>query len=492
MKKPNKITEYLKDPQKFRFEHRILDNGKKYGDCYDDWQEDKIFKPISQNQFNYIELARGHDKTGSLAWLALESVVKFQPEQNIIIAACDKDQAKILLDSAKAYIRRAPNILGGFEVRNYEIIAPSKNSVIQVISSDAPSSYGHKPTMIIFDELNNFSKRDLFDSLITSSGKIPGCKVIVITNAGSSLSDWRWEFREHCRKSKDWYFYSADGCIASWISNEWIEQMRRTLPPFVFQRLIENKWTTGEGRFLTREEIFACRDDNLKQRLAGEDTQYIYSLDLGIKKDRTCAIIAHRDAVNDLIVVDSVNSWEGSADNPVTIADVEEHIEDSFRRFNITKILCDPWQAYNSIQSLRAKGFPIDEFKFSTSNLERLSNTLFSVFRNKQIKFYPHNELEKELQEIKVIEKSYGWRIDHESGKFSDHVIALGIAVIGCIDYLMTRDLSDADLQVMQDSNNSFENTRETAPLLNGLSWDRIPLPRPLNEDFYNRETAFL
>jgi hypothetical protein len=46
------------------------------------------------------------------------------------------------------------------------------------------------------------------------------------------------------------------------------------------------------------------------------------------------------------------------------------------------------------------------------------------------IKFFPHKELEKELLSLNLEQKSYGYRFDHPSSQFSDHAMALSIALM--------------------------------------------------------------
>ena len=55
--------------------------------------------------------------------------------------------------------------------------------------------------------------------------------------------------------------------------------------------------------------------------------------------------------------------------------------------------------------------------------VRRLSESLFNV-----IATFPDAELESELISLNAVQKGYGWRIDHQSGGFSDRAMALGMA----------------------------------------------------------------
>jgi hypothetical protein len=72
----------------------------------------------------------------------------------------------------------------------------------------------------------------------------------------------------------------------------------------------------------------------------------------------------------------------------------------------------------------------MEEFTFTSNSIQKLSQNLFYLFHNGLIRIFPNKFLEEELLNLNAEEKSYGWRIDHKSGKYSDHVISLGMSVL--------------------------------------------------------------
>jgi phage terminase large subunit-like protein len=156
---------------------------------------------------------------------------------------------------------------------------------------------------------------------------------------------------------------------------------------------------------------------------------YIYALDLGLTRDRTARAIVHLDTKSGKVVLDDLKVWQGSKEEPVNIFDVEEDIRASSKRFMIRKIVCDPWQMQSTIQKLEG-AYPIEEFTFTTENVRRLSENLYSLLHNGQLVLYPDEALENELLRLSAKSTSYGWRIDHKSGEYSDRAIALGMAAL--------------------------------------------------------------
>ena len=50
-----------------------------------------------------------------------------------------------------------------------------------------------------------------------------------------------------------------------------------------------------------------------------------------------------------------------------------------------------------------------------------------SLIQTTRMRLFPDKELEKELLNLNVVQKGYGWRIDHASGGYSDRAMALGM-----------------------------------------------------------------
>jgi phage terminase large subunit-like protein len=440
----NKITAYLKDPAQFRKEQRILDNGKPYGKCFDQWQEDDIFGPLEHGtkDFYYFELARGNDKTGSVAWFCLQSIILGPHDQDIGIYAVDKEQGKILLDSIKGDLRRNPAIAHGIEIQHSQILLPEKNCRIEISSSDAASSFGIKKTMIIVEELHQWANKDLWDSLLSATGKMPGCKFIVITNAPihDSLC---WEIREMARLDSDWHFYSAPGSLASWISAEWKARMKRMLHPIKYKRLIENQCTCEEDAFVTKEQIDVVTNPARTENIKGEAGQrYFYALDLGLRRDRTARCIVHFDEEKNRVVLDSLRVWVPRGED-VLIEHIEQDMLESAQNFYIRKFICDPWQLQSTIQKLRHR-IMIEEFTFTPKSLQELTGNLYHLVDSRRIELYPdagrfshkgmEYNLQRELGSVVIKELAAGYRIDHRSGGFSDMVIAFGMAALKAMD----------------------------------------------------------
>lgn len=72
-------------------------------------------------------------------------------------------------------------------------------------------------------------------------------------------------------------------------------------------------------------------------------------------------------------------------------------------QFHLNGVVIDPWQAVHLIQRLRAKGVPVTEFTFSDSNITKLTNTLYSLFKDRNIGIFEYTPLIQELMTAKII-----------------------------------------------------------------------------------------
>lgn len=430
-----RIREYRKDITVFLEEQYYLEDGTPVK--LEDFQK-KILRDIFQTKgleglrkYNLalIGFPKKNGKSTLASGVALYMLFVDVPNAEVYSVAGDKDQAKIIFQMTKRAIERNPALLETVKIYKDEIVVPSTNSIYKVLSADAPTAHGLNPSCVIFDELWNQPSRDLYDAL-TQSPVRKQPLTFIVTYAGTDQTSLLYELYSMGMESKDprMYFFWSEENLASWVKDDYLNQQMLRLPPAVYQRLHENKWSQGENAFLTRQEVNDCKDELLKPRLMGKSgIRYYLAVDLGLTRDRTVLTICHRNSEDNLVYLDFMKTYQGTKKNPVLIADVEADILWANRNFAIKKNIFDPWQMKGTAQRLRG-GIIIEEFTFSSSSVQKLSQNLYYLFHNGLIRIFPHEMLEKELLNLNAEQKSYGWRIDHKSGGYSDHAISLGMA----------------------------------------------------------------
>lgn len=469
---PPELTEanlkrYIKNRMDFRREQFVLEpsldfpEGGLFGDLCEDWQVDYIFKPIDLRDENgfptyrllYIGLPK---KFGKTALLGGECIVQLilspRPTEENYILAGDKFQAAYLLQKIKDFIARNPNFVDIFTVYKNEIIVESTGAMIQVMSSEASSKQGRNPDFYIFDEFWNQKDRDLFDTMFLGQAAKPSSQGIIITNAGFDKKSICWEVHELCKSQefKNFYFFEPTGSLLEslktpWISEQWLEIERKSMPPKVFNRFRKNLWVEEGLNAFMPEEGWECFKPFLMEKSMCNKGPHYVGVDLGLKKDAASLTVLHREGKK--LVGDLYRRWLGSSENPVKISEIEEELIMILRNFNDCVLVCDPWQLMGTIQRFRSAGIEVIEYYLTTENIGKLSRNLFYLFKNQSIDLPKFSKLEDELKGLQIVEKSYGWRIDHGENSSSDITMGLGMAAVIAmergIDIYSGRDLAD-------------------------------------------------
>lgn len=433
----------VEGPVRFIADQIALPDGRTVGRAMvaDPWVDRDVLRPIFAvdadglplHRLVYDELPRGHWKSGAGAAVAVAEAI-LRPSTDVVIAAGDRDQAAIVADHIAGYLARNPALGGSFVPKVDTFVIPARDSRIRVISSDAPTSWGlggiKRRFRVIADELTMWRSDDLWVSLSSSTGKVADAQTIILSNAGFDPDgSWQWRVREVARTEPWGHLFSATGPIASWISPEWIAQMRTLLPAAAFERVIENRWTSGIGDFVTADQWRRCIEPGLKPQGTGQPgVRYHGGLDLGLTKDRTALAVVHRDG--DQIVLDDLMVWEP----PVEVETIERATLDVARRFRGVRLQADPWELRGSIPRLQRLGANVREFKFSSGSVQRLSQTLYEAITSARLRAFDDRDLEREVTGLRVIQTSGGWRVDHRAGGFSDRAMALGMALVGAAE----------------------------------------------------------
>jgi hypothetical protein len=388
-------------------------------------------------QVGFIVAQRGAAKTTTAAAMALEAL-SIGGDCEVIVVSNDADQAGLVHDAAAGFVRR-DQVLGALlEVYRDRVENRHTGARLRVLTSDAVTSYGlgGRRSLLIYDEIFGARSRDLLDSLVSALPKVKGSKLLALSNAGF-VDSAAWQLLQLC-KSGDPAFRAWDsveaGVWPSWMDPAERERQKRALPPSVYARLWLNQWTSGGGDFLTREDVESCIDEDLNPHRLEFDPgrRFFLGIDVGTKHDRSCVLVGHKE--REVFVVDSIATWQGTPEAPVSLEHVTAHVLMLGQKIKrLRKGYVDPWQAIHLLERVHRAGLrTVEEYTFTPKNVQMLSQALWNAFRSQTVRIPPHAYLVEELVTARVVERSYGWRVDHSSvsGSYSDHLMALGMALV--------------------------------------------------------------
>jgi phage terminase large subunit-like protein len=172
------LARWRADRMAFRREAILLEDGRALGEVMEPWQADD-FRALDDpaHRHAYLERPRGHSKTGDLGTEAVTELVLGRPGSQLFCAAADEEQARLLLEDVRGKFERSPTLKPLVRYTRTEIIVKATGSRLKVMSGDAPSAYGLRPDWIALDELAEWRRRDLWDSLWTATGKRASCRI---------------------------------------------------------------------------------------------------------------------------------------------------------------------------------------------------------------------------------------------------------------------------------------------------------------------------
>jgi phage terminase large subunit-like protein len=131
-----------------------------------------------------ILIPKKNGKTTLLAALALYHLTTV-PDAACFIAAASRDQATILFDQARGFIRRSDWLSSEVDVKaGYRQIRSTRDSgLIRVLAADADTADGVLPTLGLVDELHRHKSADLYGIFRDGLGPRNG-QMITISTAG--------------------------------------------------------------------------------------------------------------------------------------------------------------------------------------------------------------------------------------------------------------------------------------------------------------------
>jgi len=340
----------------FLREHMSLPDGRRLRETMPDdpWIEADVLRPILAvngdglplHPLVYVELARGHWKTGGVAAVAMVEALRADGTEVYAIAS-DFDQAALLVEAMRGQARRNPLLARLFHQTKYEFSVPSTGSRIRIMSSDAPSFFGigvdARRLRIVCDELGQWQGRELFDAAITTLPKARDAQLVIISNAGVK-GTWQEEVRMGAAAS-GYHLFSAPGVIASWIRPEDLERVKATVPPPVFARFYENKWVEEVGGFIEMEAWDACQ---ATVPPLDAHTPVVIGVDAAVSGDCFACVAVSRDPdrPRDGVMVRDVRIWKPDG-GLIDFDEPRAYLAEFCRAHRVVQVAYDPFQLHD-------------------------------------------------------------------------------------------------------------------------------------------------
>jgi len=196
-----------------------LSNGRGFFELQD-WQRealerfygtvgaDELKRRVRLYQYLYLELPKKNGKSELAAALGIYHLVADGEQSGeIYVVAADRDNASIVFNAAAYMLEHHPVFAKWLKKGILRLVRSTRTilyrptgSIMKVLSSEAYSKHGYKPSCVIFDELHAQPNRELWDVMTFGAASAREQPVwIVLTTAGDDpdRNSIGWEI--HCK-----------------------------------------------------------------------------------------------------------------------------------------------------------------------------------------------------------------------------------------------------------------------------------------------------
>jgi hypothetical protein len=318
-----------------------------------------------------------------------------------------------------------------------------RNATITAITSDYASAAGANPSISVFDECWAYTSersRRLFDEMIPP----PTRKIAVrltVTYAGfegeSTMLEELYK-RGLVQPQVGNALHAGDGLlmfwshmpVAPWQTEAWLGDMRRSLRPNQYLRMIENRFVTTESSFIDMSWWDACVNPAATPLAVDTMLPVWIGVDASVKRDSTAIVVVTFDWTAQRVVLVGHRIFQPSVKEPLDFeATVERTLRELVRRFAVRGVFYDPYQMAAVAQRLQAAGVPMREFPQTVGNLTEIGSNLYELIKGRGLVVYPDADVRLAISRAIAIETPRGWRITKEKAAHKiDVVVALAMA----------------------------------------------------------------
>ena len=403
----------------------------------------------------------------------------------------EQAQGRVFL-AAKRICEASPYLRREADITQPRITFGETGAVIQAIGADYVGSAGANPSISSFDELWGYTSersRRLWDEMVPSPVRRISAR-LVTTYAGFSNESTLLEElykRGLAQPSIGTDLTAGDGLlmfwshvpIAPWQTEKWLAEMRRSLRPNQYLRMIENKFVTTEGDFVPLAAWDNCVDTGLGRTPNNPMLPIWVGVDASVKHDSTAVVAVTWNRKEQTVRLVTHRIFQPSPNEPLNFeATIEATVLDLAKRFQLRKVLFDPFQMQATARRLLAAGIKIEEFPQSSPNLTAASQNLYDLIMSGSLRCYPDAAMRLALSRCVATETPRGWRIAKEKVSHKiDVIIALAMAAYAAVQGASTSGYDrtwsgwqdEADRQEGVDQNTSAFKNRLLA-FCNGMT----------------------
>ena len=406
-------------------------------------------------------LPKGNGKTTLFAALALFHLLTVE-DAKCYIAAASRDQASLMYDHAKGFVKRTPGLeerllvkAGYREIRHADGLG-----FIKVLASDADTADGVGPTLALVDELHRHKTTHLYQVFRDGLGKRGG-QLATISTAGDNddtpLGRMRLRALELPDQRRDGFHWRSATADGGFVAHEWavpagmdtndldvvkaanpssfvtVENLRerRESPSMHVQdwlRFACNQWVPYTDPWLPAGVWDACADPD---SAIPEGAAVIAGVDVGVKKDTTAVVLVEAHPPGEeprRVMLFDVFTPAGDG-TPLDLGLAEDALRRAADRFEVLEAVYDRWSFERSAQILSDEGMLMAEFPMTNERMVPATARLHEAIQGRALAHGGDPVLRAHVEAGHLKSTERGSRlVKGKAGRPIDALMALAIA----------------------------------------------------------------
>jgi phage terminase large subunit-like protein len=326
------------------------------------------------------------------------------------------------------------------------ITFPAFDVTITAIPSNFATAAGGNQNISVFDELWAFTSersRRLWDELVPPPTRQIACR-LTTTYAGFEGESLLLEELHKRGKAQPQIgddLHGGDGIlmfwshspVAPWQDERWLAEMRRTLRPNAYQRLVLNEFASAESQSVDMAAWDQCVQPTLTPTL--ERIPIYVGVDASTKRDSTALVAVSFDKKAQMVRLVQHRVFTPAPGDPIDFEHtVERTLLEWRQRFVLRQVLFDPFQMAAVSQRLAKAHVPIEEYPQTVPNLTAATQNLFDLIQSRSLVLYPDAAMRLAASRAVIVESSRGWRLDKlKQAHKIDIIVALSMAALAAV-----------------------------------------------------------
>jgi phage terminase large subunit-like protein len=233
--------------------------------------------------------------------------------------------------------------------------------------------------------------------------------------------------------------------------------------------MIENRFVTSESGFVEMAAWDRCVNPALGAVVSNTMLPVWIGVDASVKHDLSAVVVVAHDSRAQQVRLVFHRVFQPTPDEPLDFeATIEATLLDLAQRFQLRKVLFDPYQMQATAQRLERAGLPIEEFPQSSPNLTAASQNLYELIQGGALVCYPDASMRLAVSRAVALETPRGWRISKATQSHKiDVVVALAMAAYAAVqsqhEPFFDHTFAWVDTDSEEDSNRAWQAQRTAA-----------------------------